>query len=144
MTKGVIGPNKKDSKNSEKLQNCLLKLENVLHNRWRLLQYSSINSVLSLIWAVLTGSALYQLKSSLEQQCDCSEIDFREICQGRVNQQVIILRTTSLHTFNIHLRSLCKAQKDCAQERTFNWKNPLCPRHADKVVSLTVKCLSLS
>lgn len=144
MTKGVIGPNKKDSKNSEKLQNCLLKLENVLHNRWRLLQHSSMNSVLSLIWAVLTGSALYQLKSSLEQQCDCSEIDFREICQGRVNQQVIILRTTSLHTFNIHLRSLCKAQKDCAQERTFNWKNPLCPRHADKVVSLTVKCLSLS
>lgn len=142
MTKGVIGPNKKDSKNSEKLQNCLLKLENVLHNRWRLLQHSSMNSVLSLIWAVLTGSALYQLKSSLEQQCDCSEIDFREICQGRVNQQVIILRTTSLHTFNIHLRSLCKAQKDCAQERTFNWKNPLCPR--DKVVSLTVKCLSLS
>lgn len=143
MTKGVIGPNKKDSKNSEKLQNCLLKLENVLHNRWRLLQHSSMNSVLSLIWAVLTGSALYQLKSSLEQQCDCSEIDFREICQGRVNQQVIILRTTfigeqsktqwdlvgaqkekkkhapfvataSLHTFNIHLRSLCKAQKDCA------------------------------
>lgn len=98
MTKGVMGGgwNKKDSKNSEKLLNCLLKLKNVLYNRWRLFQHPSMNSVLSLIWAVLTGSALYQLKSPLEQKCDCSEIDFREICQRRVNQQVIILRTTFL------------------------------------------------
>lgn len=112
MTKGVIGPNKKDSKNSEKLQNCLLKLENVLHNRWRLLQHSSMNSVLSLIWAVLTGSALYQLKSSLEQQCDCSEIDFREICQGRVNQQVIILRTTFIGEQSKTQWDLVGAQKE--------------------------------